>query len=113
MMNQFVAGLLTGAALLTAASPAHRAADHRGWREYAGSSDSSQFSGLRQIDKSNVGRLEIAWTYPTGDNRKYSFNPIVLDGVMYVLAKDNSIVALDAASGREIWTWLNPAPDKV
>jgi quinoprotein glucose dehydrogenase len=113
VLNQFVAGLLTCVFLLAAAPPDRPAINHREWREYAGSSDSSQFSGLRLIDKSNVGQLEITWTYPTGDNRKYSFNPIVIDGVMYVLAKNNSIVALDAASGREMWTWVNPAPEKV
>src|SRR5262249_40352284 len=49
--------------------------------------------------------LKVAWTYPTGDSRKYSFNPTVVDGVMYVLAKENSIVALDAATGKELWAY--------
>jgi quinoprotein glucose dehydrogenase len=74
------------------------------WRDYGGSPDGSQYSALRQIDRSNVKRLQVAWTYPTGDDRKYSFNPLVIDGTMYVLAKGNSIVALDAATGRELWT---------
>src|ERR1700693_3481850 len=77
---------------------------HSTWRDYGGASDSAQFSDLAQIDRSNVGKLEVAWSYPTGDNKPYSFNPIVVDGVMYVLAKNNSIVALDAATGAEIWT---------
>jgi quinoprotein glucose dehydrogenase len=52
----------------------------------------------------------MAWTYPTGDNNKYFFNPLVVDDMMYVLAKNNSIVALDAATGKEIW--VHPAaPD--
>jgi quinoprotein glucose dehydrogenase len=74
------------------------------WREYGGSADGSQYSALRQINRSNVNQLQVAWTYRTGDDRKYSFNPLVIDGTMYVLAKGNSIVALDAATGREIWT---------
>ena len=49
-------------------------------------------------------KLQIAWTYPTGDAKKYSFNPIVVDNLVYVLAKNNSIVALDAATGKEVWT---------
>src|SRR3954465_14261111 len=71
------------------------------WRQYLGASDSSQYSSLDQINKSNVSKLEVAWTFPTGDMRTYRFNPIVVDGVMYVLAKNLSVVALDAASGRE------------
>src|SRR5690242_10710778 len=78
---------------------------HTMWRDYSGASDSAQYSALKQIDKSNVARLEVAWTYPTGDKNKYLFNPLVVDGTMYVLAKNNSIVALDAATGREIWVY--------
>ncbi len=79
--------------------------DFAGWDQYLGGADSSQYSSLKQIDKSNVMRLHIAWTYPTGET--YLFNPIIVDGVMYVLAKNRSIVALDAATGREIWTHPN------
>jgi quinoprotein glucose dehydrogenase len=77
---------------------------HTTWRDYGGSPDGAQYSALRQINRSNVKELQIAWTYRTGDERKYSFNPLVVDGTMYVLAKNNSIVALDAATGKEIWT---------
>jgi quinoprotein glucose dehydrogenase len=101
---------VASAAILSAAAPS---GPHSAWREYGGAPDSAQFSSLLQIDKSNVAQLEIAWTYSTGDGRKYDFNPLVVDGTMYVLAKNNSIVALSAASGREIWTWVNPAPDKL
>jgi quinoprotein glucose dehydrogenase len=77
--------------------------DHTTWKEYGGGPDAAQYSALKQIDRGNVGRLELAWSYPMGDGRKYLFNPIVVDGVMYVLAKDNAIVALDAATGKEMW----------
>jgi quinoprotein glucose dehydrogenase len=76
---------------------------HITWSNYEGAPDSAQFSALDQINRSNVSRLQIAWKYPTGDGNKYLFNPIVVDGVMYVLAKQNSIVALDAATGSELW----------
>src|ERR1700747_923547 len=79
------------------------AQNHKKWRDYGGASDAAQYSALDQINRSNVSQLEIAWTYPTGDNNKYFFNPIVVDGVMFVLARNNSIVALDAATGKEIW----------
>jgi quinoprotein glucose dehydrogenase len=77
------------------------------WRQYLGSSDSSQYSSLDQINKKNVGQLQVAWTYSTGDTRTYRFNPIVVDNVMFILAKNMSIVALDAATGQEIWTHQN------
>jgi quinoprotein glucose dehydrogenase len=77
------------------------------WMEYEGGADASQYSSLKQISKGNVNRLQVAWTYSTGESGNYTFDPIVVDGVMYVLAKNNSFVALDAATGKELWVHPN------
>jgi hypothetical protein len=53
---------------------------HLSWRNYGGAPDSSQYSSLDQINRTNVGRLQIAWKFPTGDGNNYLFNPIVIDG---------------------------------
>src|SRR5450432_901271 len=87
----------------------HTSPDHTTWSDYSGASDSAQYSALKKINRQNVNRLEVAWVYPTGDGRKYFFNPLVADGVMFVLAKNNSIVALDASNGKEIWTYTPEA----
>jgi quinoprotein glucose dehydrogenase len=76
---------------------------HSTWSDYAGASDSAQYSALDQINRSTVGKLRVAWRYSTGDGNKYLFNPIVVDKTMYVLAHNHSIVALDAATGEELW----------
>jgi glucose dehydrogenase len=89
---------------ILSAVPHLSAQDHRTWSDYAGASDSAQYSALAEINRSNVGKLTVAWRYSIGDNKAYAFNPLVVDGVMYVLAKNNSIVALDASTGVEIWT---------
>ena len=81
------------------ASP-HTAPPHTSWPGYLGGPDSDQYTALKQINKANVKQLEIAWSYPTGERGNYLFNPIVIDGVMYVLANNNSVVALDAATGK-------------
>jgi quinoprotein glucose dehydrogenase len=86
-------------------SVSRKAFDYATWDQYLGGSDSSQYSSLDQIDRSNVTRLEVAWTYPTGEN--YSFNPLVVEDVMYVLAHGRSIVALNAATGEEVWRHAN------
>ncbi len=77
--------------------------DDETWDQYLGGPDSSQYSSLDQINRSNVSELEVAWTYETGERGSYLFNPIVVDGVMYVLAHGATLVALDAATGEEIW----------
>ena len=81
---------------------------YAGWSDYGGSSDSMQYSALKRIDKSNVGRLKLAWFHAgPGPGGRFSFNPLVVDGVMYVVGRDNAIVALDAATGQQIWTHPN------
>ncbi|MFN7936834.1 MAG: pyrroloquinoline quinone-dependent dehydrogenase [Bryobacteraceae bacterium] len=84
------------------------AQQYKTWSDYSGSSDSAQYSALKQIHKGNVSKLEVAWTFPTGDHNRYSFNPLVVDDTIYVLAKNNSIVALNAATGKELWTYTQP-----
>ena len=77
------------------------------WPGYGGRGDQSKFVRLDDLTKDNVAQLQIAWTYPTGDERSYQFNPVVVDGVMFVLAKNNSLVALELATGRELWIHAN------
>ena len=82
------------------------------WSDYGGTADSMQYSTLKQIDKSNVQKLELVWSYLVPDRRgNFGFNPIVVDGVMYVLGQNNAIVALDAATGKQIWS--HPADDTI
>ncbi|MCC7010328.1 MAG: pyrroloquinoline quinone-dependent dehydrogenase [Acidobacteria bacterium] len=97
------------AVLLAGGGPAAQApAPFTTWSEYGGTPDSAQYSALAQINKANVRQLQVAWTYATGDPGAYIFGPLVVDNVMYVLAKNNAIVALDAATGRELWVHENP-----
>ena len=88
--------LVALAAVLTAAGDqgAHE------WRDYGGGPDNSKFSSLKQFNKSNVTKLDIAWTYPYGETL---FNPIVAHGVIYGKGRNSALVALDAPSGQEIW----------
>jgi quinoprotein glucose dehydrogenase len=84
------------------------------WSDYEGSADSAQYSALTQINKSNVAHLQQIWFYPGGNNGfRYGFNPLIVDGVMYVLGKDNALVALDAVSGKEIWVHDNNKPRNI
>ena len=84
------------------------------WSDYEGSPDSAQYSALTQINKSNVTQLQQVWFYPGGNNGfRYGFNPLVVDGVMYVLGKNNALVALDDVTGKEIWVHDNNKPRNI
>jgi quinoprotein glucose dehydrogenase len=91
------------AALLLTAFAAH-ATD---WPDYGGTPDQSKYAVTPDITKKNVSQLEVAWTYPTGDERAYLFNPIIADNVMYVLAKNSSLVAIDVVTRKELWIHAN------
>ncbi len=89
---------LVVAAAVTQVSGAAQAP--REWRDYAGGPDSSRFVAATRITKANVGQLQVAWTYPDGDT---DFNPLMVRGVIYTRARGNALVALDAATGKQLW----------
>ena len=80
---------------------------HKTWTNYGGGPDQSKYVVVDEIDKSNVGQLKPTWTYSTGDDRVYQWNPVIIDTIMYVLAKNSSLVALNAVTGKEIWIHAN------
>src|SRR5689334_8172106 len=73
------------------------------WKEFLGGPDSSHYSGLKQITPANADKLEIAWSYSTGDDVSYTFSPLVVDNVAYVAAKNGSLAAIYATNGKELW----------
>src|SRR5581483_8734400 len=72
------------------------------WSDYLGGPASAHYSPLKQINVSNVSKIETAWTYPAGDGPS-TFCPLVVNNIAYVSAKGGALVALDAASGKELW----------
>jgi quinoprotein glucose dehydrogenase len=77
------------------------------WPGYGGTPDQSKYVVTPDITKQSVAKLAVAWTYPTGDQRAYQFNPLIVDGVMYVLAKNSSLVAIDVVTRKELWIHAN------
>ena len=74
------------------------------WERSLGGGSSNRFTTLTQIDKTNVAKLDLAWTYHSGDGTSnIQCNPIIVDGVMYAPTGGWNIVALDAANGQELW----------
>ncbi|NDD63568.1 MAG: pyrroloquinoline quinone-dependent dehydrogenase [Acidobacteria bacterium] len=76
------------------------------WTMFGGGPENTHYSSLAQINRSNVRSLEVAWEYETGDSSKgteIQCNPIIVDGVMYVTSPTMRVIALDAATGSEIW----------
>jgi quinoprotein glucose dehydrogenase len=73
-----------------------------------GGHDNIRYSPLTQINRDNVGRLRIAWTYDAHDAFKGSemqSNPVIVGGVLYATTATLRVLALDAETGRELWTF--------
>jgi len=101
----------------SAAVPAGADSD---WRSYGHDPGGMRFSPLTQIDRGNVSRLARAWTYHTGeletrsdsasarDARRppaFETTPLMVGGVLYLSTAYQRVIALDAETGRERWTF--------
>lgn len=75
------------------------------WAEYLGGKERNLYSSLQQIHRGNVAELKIAWTYDTGNAAEYQANNLIVGGVLYTPTATRKIVALDAATGKELWQW--------
>jgi quinoprotein glucose dehydrogenase len=73
-----------------------------------GGVDNIRYSPLAQITRENVRQLQVAWTYDSKDaftGSEMQSNPIVVGGVLYVTTPTLRVAAIDARTGREIWTF--------
>jgi quinoprotein glucose dehydrogenase len=126
---------LTGVAMCFAVMPLAGAAGQRAtdWASYGRDEGHARFSALSEITPANVAALRPAWTYhmrpagttgetipmPDGVSQKFrtgfsasEATPVVVDGVMYLATPYRRVVALDAATGKELWVFPLPANDQ-
>jgi len=79
------------------------------WPNFFGNTQAWSYSPLDQVDRGNVARLAPVWAFSTGE-KGLSATPLVVDGVMYLAAPRDHLFALDAASGRLIWSHAREIP---
>ena len=92
------------------AAAAVGAASHGEWSVHGGDPGHQQYSALDRINTTNVQRLRVAWTYRAGDARadnrsQIQCHPIIVGGVLYATSAQLKAFALDAATGRPLWTF--------
>jgi quinoprotein glucose dehydrogenase len=88
------------------------------WPLYGGTPGGTRFSPLARITRDNVSKLVVAWRYHTGEptidlprQPSLQVTPIVVDNVMYISTPLGKVMALDPATGRELWRFdarVNP-----
>ena len=89
-----------------AAVPLHFGAsgpERQDWPAYGGTPESDHYSKLAQINRSNVKRLAVAWSFDTQEDGVLQASPIIIGGVLYGLTPTQKVFALDAATGKLLW----------
>jgi quinoprotein glucose dehydrogenase len=85
-----------------------------GWRNYGNDPGGTRYSSARQIDRTNISRLQLAWTYRTGTmqqetelKRKAAFEatPIFVDNKLFLSTPYNHVIALDPQTGSRLWEY--------
>jgi quinoprotein glucose dehydrogenase len=87
----------------------------RGLAEYGGNSGGTRHSALTQITPENVAALEVAWTHHSGDiedgshgmgmRSSFQATPILVGDTLYFCTPFNRVIALDAETGAERWSF--------
>jgi quinoprotein glucose dehydrogenase len=103
-----VALVLVSLGMFDASAATTESAD---WSVYLGGKTRSLYAPLQQINRGNVSELQVAWTFETGDKGEYQANNLIVNGVLYTPSPSRKIIALNAATGKEIWTW-DPASER-
>ena len=88
-----------------------KAQDPADWPAYGRDPGGTKYSPLDQVNTKNVAKLAPAWTYHTGDpGGTWEETPIVIANVMYFATQKNRVIALDAETGKEIWSYDPKTP---
>ncbi len=85
--------------------------DFTGWSKVGGNGAGNKYSSLDQINRGNVHQLEVAWVFQTGDadpeaSSQIQCNPIIVNGTLYGTSPQLKLIALDARTGKEKWSFM-------
>ncbi len=81
-------------------------ANANNWAMQAGDMFNQRYSKLDQINKNNVGKLQVAWTFSTGVLRGHEGSPLVIDGMMYLVSPfPNKVFAIDLDTKKIVWKY--------
>lgn len=89
------------------------AAEPGNWLTHHGNYAGHRHSELAEITPANIGELKPAWVYQSREAGKWECTPLVVDGILYITERPNIVTALDALTGRVIWTYRRPLPTDV
>lgn len=77
--------------------------EQQDWPAYGGAPENNHYSRLAQINRNNVTRLVVAWSFDTQEEGGLQTSPIIVEGVLYGITPTQKVFALDAATGKLFW----------
>ena len=80
------------------------------WLTYSRDYSGRRYSPLDQINTGNAAKLHIAWMHQVDELDSFETSPLVVDGVLYITEPPNAVAALDAATGRVLWSFHKGIP---
>jgi glucose dehydrogenase len=83
---------------------------HTDWAVYGGQAAGEHYSPLRQINRRNVHQLKVAWSFNTKEEGGLQTNPLMVGRRLYAFTPTQKIIALDAATGKQIWSFSSGTP---
>src|SRR3984885_405162 len=95
-------GLYAGSAQV-ASKPASHARANADWPVYGGQPANQHYSSLTQINRSNVKKLKVAWTYDTGEDGGLETSPLIVGRTLYAYTPSQKVIAIDAITGKLLW----------
>jgi quinoprotein glucose dehydrogenase len=130
MMKKFLSVILLSLFVLTSCSQKIKESQNQReinfvkngqWANYGNDPGGMRYSPLKEINSANVKNLKQAWTYQSGELKTYEgtniaakaafeATPLMVNGVLYFSTPTNRIIAIDAATGKELWVY-NPGVD--
>jgi quinoprotein glucose dehydrogenase len=83
--------------------PSPTAEHQQDWPTYGGAPENNHYSPLAQINRDNVKRLAVSWSFDTGEEGGLQTSPIIVGGFLYGLTPTQKVFALDAVTGKQLW----------
>ncbi|MGU3403510.1 outer membrane protein assembly factor BamB family protein [Methylobacterium brachiatum] len=109
-----VTGFRPALIALAALLPLPTIAAETPWPAFGHDHSNRNFSDLSQIDRASVGRLRPAFLFQTGVTGYFQAQPVMVDGALYLSTTQNNVAALDARTGRPLWTYTHrPRTEKI
>lgn len=111
LLFRSVLSIIVVSSFLPAAPPPSKLQE---WPWYGGDAGGNRYSSLADINLDNVKQLTLAWEWKAGEKSypdkgirpgNFEATPLMIDGVLYLSTSYNRVVALDAATGRQLWDY--------